>query len=188
MMTLTASRCPGSTDCSASGPRVPDREQVSKIWVAPGAASRLRTRSAVSVGPAPCDERDALVQPFFRSSPVQDVHALGALDERRELPARPVRQARLGRRAGPGQRQHPTPNRGRHLLPRCTPPPIQQPSNTAGREARQPQITVGRDTPANAATSTFDRSSARHNTIRVRVVATDADTSALFTSAANSAR
>ena len=47
--------------------------------------------------------------------------------------------------------------------------------------------TVGRDTPANAAISTFGRSSARHNTIRARV-ATAADTSALFTSAANSAR
>jgi hypothetical protein len=47
--------------------------------------------------------------------------------------------------------------------------------------------TVGRDTPANAATSTFNRPSARHNTIRARV-ATDAGTSALFTSAANSAR
>jgi hypothetical protein len=47
--------------------------------------------------------------------------------------------------------------------------------------------TVGRDTPASSATSTFGRPSARHNTIRARV-ATEADTSALFTSAANSAR
>ena len=47
--------------------------------------------------------------------------------------------------------------------------------------------TVGRDTPAKAATSTFGRPSARHNTIRARV-ATAADTSALFTSADNSAR
>ena len=47
--------------------------------------------------------------------------------------------------------------------------------------------TVGRDTPASAAISTFGRPSARHNTIRARV-ATDAGTSALFTSAANSVR
>jgi hypothetical protein len=47
--------------------------------------------------------------------------------------------------------------------------------------------TVGRDTSANAATSTFGRPSAHHNTIRARV-ATEAETSALFTSAANSAR
>jgi hypothetical protein len=84
--------------------------------------------------------RFATASPQLRHVVVRDVHALAALDERGELAARPVRQTRLGRWAGPGQRQDPTPNRGRHLLPRCAPPPVQQPGNATGGEAGQPQI------------------------------------------------
>ena len=94
----------------------------------------------------------------------------------------------LGRRAGPGQRQDPRPDRGRHLLPRraprAGPATRQHPRRRSGDSHRS---TVGRDTPANAAISSFGRPSARHNTIRARV-ATAADTSALFTSADSSAR
>ena len=54
-------------------------------------------------------------------------------------------------------------------------------------QAGRPQIHRRPRHPANAAISTFGRPSARHNMIRARV-ATEADTSALFTSAANSTR
>ena len=61
------------------------------------------------------------------------------------------------------------------------------PETPAAAKRDSHRSTVGRDTPASAATSTFGRPSARHNTIRARV-ATEAETSALFTSVANSAR
>jgi hypothetical protein len=125
--------------------------------------------------------------PQLRHVVVRDRHALGAFDERGEPPARSVRQARLCRRTGPRQRQHPTPNRGRHLLPRCARRRSCNPDTPPAAKRDSHRSTVGRDTPANAATSTFGRPSARHNTIRARV-ATDTDTSALRTSAANSAR
>ena len=88
--------------------------------------------------------------------------------------------------AGPGQGQDPTPDRRRHLLPRRAAASTQQPGDAIGGKTGQPQIHVGRDTPANAAISTFVRPCACHNTIRARV-ATDADISELCTNARNSA-
>ena len=68
--------------------------------------------------------------------------------------------------------------------------PRRRPSNPATPSASKRanhRFTVGRDTPANAAISTFSRPSDHHNTIRARV-ATDAATSELFTSARSSRR
>ena len=67
--------------------------------------------------------------------------------------------------------------------------PPRRPNNPATPSAANRdnhRSTVGRDTPANAAISTFARPCARHNTIRT-LVATDADTSELFTNDRNSA-
>ena len=89
--------------------------------------------------------------------------------------------------AGPASTPEPGPDRGRYLLPRGAPCRRSSNPEPALSEPDSRSSTVGRDTPANAAISTFGRPSARHNTIRARV-ATDADTFALFTSATSSAR
>jgi hypothetical protein len=60
------------------------------------------------------------------------------------------------------------------------------PATPSAPKRRSHRSTVGRDTPASAATSCFCRPSARHNTIHARV-ATAADTSGLFTTARSSA-
>ena len=68
--------------------------------------------------------------------------------------------------------------------------PRARPSNPATPSAskrRSHRSTVGRDTPASAATSCFARPSARHSTIRA-LVAIAADTSELVTIARSSAR
>ena len=61
------------------------------------------------------------------------------------------------------------------------------PATPSASKRRNHRSTVGRDTPANAATSCFCRPSARHNTIRA-LVAIAADTSELVTIARSSAR
>jgi len=82
------------------------------------------------------------------------------------------------------------------MRPRISPdicsrgPPRRRPNNPATPSTSKRdnhRSTVGRDTPASAAISTFALPSAHHNTIRARV-ATDAATSELFTSARSSPR
>ena len=83
---------------------------------------------------------DPGLAPQLRHVVMRHVDALGPGDEPGHLPARPVRQARLSRRAGLGHRQDPGPDPRRNLLPRRPTSPVQQPGNTLGIEATQPQI------------------------------------------------
>ena len=82
----------------------------------------------------------SVLAPQCRHVMVRHIHPLGAPDEHRHLPARPVRQTRLRWRTDATGRQNPSPNRPRHLLSGRPTPPIQQPTDPLAAVAIQPQI------------------------------------------------